>query len=134
MTATALKLLADNPLWIAKGILFAYLTWILFLAVMALNRARQDKTLITPVYYAALPIVAVAVVCDFLLNILVSVPLAELPQYQKREWMLTVRCERLLTTRSGYRYRVARSVCRYLLDPFQQGGHCHEPVSIQPTI
>jgi len=97
----------------------AYITWILFLAVMSLKAARDAGRLPTVTARLALPVIAVGYLADVAFNLVSSAIFLELP----REWLFTARVERHL--RAGT-WRGALSVwfCRVLLDPFQVGGHC----------
>jgi hypothetical protein len=103
----------------------AYATWFAFLAVMALLAARNSGKLTKLSEVLAVPILVVGWLLDFSLNMASSALFLDLPQ----EWLLTIRCDRYLSTASSsgidrYRQRVARALCQNLLDPFQSGGHC----------
>lgn len=64
----------------------------------------------------------VALISDLALNIASSVIFLEFP----KELLLTQRCDRHLTESDGWRYIISKFLCKYLLDPFQIGGHCHK--------
>ena len=95
----------------------AYLLWLLFLAVMALQHAWPSLPVL--VRALAVPAVVVAIVLDVAFNLAASIPFADLP----REWTLSQRMGRYKAG-SGWRCRIARWVCANLLDPFDIGGHC----------
>ena len=102
-----------------------YLTWEAFLSVMALKSARDSGKLTTLATYMAYPLLAVAWLLDFSLNMAATPVFLDLP----REWLLTIRCDRYLSAPASgtlpvYRQRLARFLCKNLLDPFQSGGHC----------
>jgi hypothetical protein len=103
----------------------AYVTWFVFLAVMALLAARNSGRLTRLSEVLAVPILIIGWLLDFILNVASTVLFLDLPQ----EWLLTIRCDRYLSIANPnklnrYRQRVARALCHNLLDPFQSGGHC----------
>ena len=101
---------------------WAYATWFLFLAIMSLKQARDAGKLPTASLVLGYPIALVGWVFDFLLNMMATLLFLELP----REWLLTIRCDRLMTNGSPWRAHLAWTICAHLLDPFQVGGHCHK--------
>lgn len=109
------------------GFYFAliYLTWLFFLAIMALKSARDNQKLTRVSEVLALPMLVVGWCLDFTLNMAATPVFLDFPQ----EWLLTIRCDRYLhivnpTGLNKYRQRFARLLCQNLLDPFQSGGHC----------
>lgn len=112
------------PVWEALGWAFicAYATWVFYLAVMALMRAR-DAGMLSPVALVlAYPVVAVGLVLDFTLHVVVGTALfLDLP----REWLLTQRLSRLIRKDDGWRGDLAAWLCAHLLDTFDpDGSHC----------
>lgn len=99
-------------------------TWLLFLAIMSLARARDAGTLSKPVLLLAEVVLAIGYLCDFLLNMTVGTILfMEVP----REYLLSPRVARLQRAGSGYRQAVAAWICHNLLDPFDPSGcHCRD--------
>lgn len=102
-----------------------YLTWLFFLAVMALKSARDNGKLTTMSKVLAYPLLGVGWLLDFSLNMATTPVFLDLP----REWLLTIRCDRYLSIKNPvglnkYRQGLARWLCQNLLDPFQSGGHC----------
>jgi hypothetical protein len=102
-----------------------YLTWLFFLAIMALKSARDNGKLTRTSEVLALPMLVVGWLLDFSLNMAATPVFLDFP----REWLLTLRCDRYLriadpTGLNAYRQRFARLLCKNLLDPFQSGGHC----------
>lgn len=95
----------------------AYLLWVLFLAVMALQHAWARLPGL--VRALAVPAVAVAIALDIAFNLLASVLFADLP----REWTFSQRMGRYKRG-DDWRAAVARWCCANLLDPFEIGGHC----------
>lgn len=96
-------------------------TWLLYLCIMSLERARDAGTLSPVVTRIAELVLLVGYLCDFLLNVLVGTVLfLELP----KEWLLSPRVARLKKTGTGYRQVVAAWICVNLLDPFDPSG-CH---------
>ena len=119
-------------------ILYAYVLWLLFLAVMALQ--WRWHALPRAVKAIALPAVIVAVVLDVLFNFTVGcVVFLKLPE--PKEWgidlhvmwvpFVPVGMEWTFSQRVGnYKKRIdwraplANWICTNLLDPFEAGGHC----------
>ena len=106
-------------------VVLIYVTWLFFLAIMALKSARDNGKLTRASTTLAYPLLVVGWCLDFSLNMAATPVFLDFPQ----EWLLTIRCDRYLSIAnpSGlnrYRQRVARALCQNLLDPFQSGGHC----------
>lgn len=98
-----------------------YLTWFFYLAVMSLKMARDAGRLTKTAEVLGMPLLFVGLALDFTLNMASTLIFMDLPH----EYLLTIRCDRYLRTDTGWRYLLARALCRNLLDPFQIGGHCH---------
>ena len=103
---------------VVKVILWSYVLWFSFLAVMAL-RATWGRLPLTVKVIAA-PGVVSMVVLDVLFNIAIASFLFIDPPHQ---WFFTQRISqyKLLPT---WRTPIAKWICTNLLDPFQLGGHC----------
>jgi hypothetical protein len=102
---------------------FMWVTWFLFLGIMTLMAARNAGKLTTLTYVLGYPWALFGAFMDFLVNMSIGTVLfLELPQ----EWLLTVRCDRLMTYGNPWRANLANWLCKNLLDPFQTGGHCHK--------
>lgn len=103
-------------------ILWLYVFYIFYLAIMSLYRAKLDKTITRTSLVIGYPILAVGALIDLAMNVtLFSLIFFELP----KEWLLTARLQRYMKTRNGWRYRWANSLCKRLLnfaDP--SGRHC----------
>lgn len=100
-----------------------YVTWVLYLCIMTLARARNDGKLPTVAYRLAYPILLVGYLVDFLLNVIVvTLILAELP----RELLVSARLSRHIKTEgTGWRKSVSTWVCKNLLDwADPKGCHC----------
>lgn len=104
-------------MFILEFSLYAYVLWVLFLAVMALYAAWRTLPIVTKVL--AVPAVGIAVVMDIGLNIVATVPFVDLPH----ELTFSQRMGRYKNAPS-WRTPIARWICANLLDPFQVGGHC----------
>lgn len=103
---------------ILRLLLLCYVTWALYLAVMALKRARDAGTLTTAATYLGYPMLLIGYAFDFAVNVLVCTPLLlELP----RETTVTARLKRHKAA-GGWRGRVAAWVGDHLLDPFDPDG------------
>lgn len=95
----------------------AYVLWVMFLAVMALQHAWPRLPAL--VRALAVPAVVVAIILDIAFNVLATVPFADPP----REWTFSQRMGRYKSG-TGWRAAIAHWVCANLLDPFDIGGHC----------
>lgn len=106
------------------GFGWLYVTWLLYQAVMNLQRARDNGTLPKTAYYLGLPILYVGLLWDFIGNVtVVSVIFLELP----KELLITSRLERHAFGPDGWRKNLARWFAANLLDPFDpRGSHVRE--------
>ena len=101
-----------------------YLTWVLFVAIICLRMVRDAgrlTKLMMPFGYITLTI---GLLLDAALNLLMSIPLLELPQYQLKEILLTARLKRLIIG-GGWRATQAKFWCRNFLTPIDP-SHCGE--------
>jgi hypothetical protein len=119
----------SNPLtyFLIRAIAFMYVFFILFVAVMSLYRAHLEKKLTKAGYILGWPIVAIAGLFDVIANLtVVSIICLDPP----RDWLVTSRFRRYVQggeEKYGFRYRVARGVCKKLLDYFDpRGSHCYQ--------
>lgn len=97
---------------------WAYVLWVLFLAVMTLKHAWPMLTPFTRA--AAIPAVVLAILLDIAFNVVASVIFFDPPA----EWTFSQRMGRYKQG-AGWRKSAAAWVCSTLLDPFDIGGHCH---------
>ena len=105
-------------LWCLVGLGATYLLWVLYLAVMNLKRARDNKLLSRQAFVLGLPLLKIGLLLDVFVNIAVmTVLLLELP----REWLVTTRLKRHNRTGTGWRQRLA-AWFEPLLDPFDPSG------------
>ena len=99
-----------------------YITWVHYLAVMALRVAyksdRLPKGMRPPSYF----VLFIGLIFDVVLNLIMSLPLLELPKYNRHEWLLTARFQRLIKE-GGWRGRQAEWFCHNFLEPFDE-NHC----------
>ena len=97
-------------------------TWALYIVSM---QFKHHKDRLYPVAKAnAYLIVAAMLVLDFVVNIVASIPLLELPRWDKGEFLLSPRLER---HKQGdtWRYFVAAWICEHFLNQFDRSGdHC----------
>lgn len=106
---------------IAACLALVPLTWVLYLAIMSLYRAKSEGKLSTAAKAMGYPFLALGYLSDFLLNLTVGTVLfLELP----REVLLSPRVARHKLEGKGYRKVVAAYICDNLLDPFDPSG-CH---------
>lgn len=110
-------------LWGVAPFIFMWWTWILYLAIMPLVRVKDTVSIEAKVL--AYPVVALGLLMDFLLNAVIATALfLEFPKYKRGEWLFTGRVSRWNDTHHrGKRGRMARWICRHLLDPFDPKGH-----------
>ena len=100
------------------GILWTYALWVLYLAVMALKRARDAGSLGPWAHRFGVPVLVAGYALDFAVNVTVfTVLLAELPH----ETTVTARLKRHKYD-AGWRGQVARWVAAHLLDAFDPDG------------
>lgn len=97
----------------------AYVLWILFLDYCSL--ANKWDILSTWAKALGLPIVIAGLVVDCVFNVFSSIPFLDPP----REYTFTQRMSRYTHDVGNWRTPIAEWICGKLLDPFQNGGHCH---------
>ena len=92
-------------------------TWALYICSMQLRHHRHE---LHPVAKAHAYILAgLMLALDFLVNIVMSVPLLEPPRWDRGELLLSPRLKRL-HERDSWRGRVARWLCEHLLNQFDK--------------
>lgn len=98
-----------------------YATWLFYLAIMNLKRAKDNGKLTKIVYVLGYPLLFVGLVLDILSNFLLfTVLLLEIP----RETLVTTRLSRHICG-TGWRSKIAKWFCINLLDQFDPSGtHC----------
>ena len=101
-----------------------YITWVGYLACMALKRERERLSV--PAKVMGYPLILAFIVADAVLNtILFSILFAEPPHWHKKEMLVTGRLKRHARHGNGWRSRLARFICHTLLDTFDPSGrHC----------
>lgn len=100
--------------YILFSLALTYATWILYLAVMNLSKAKKMGLLSKTALVLGMPVLIVGYLLDFLLNVLVmTVVLFELP----RETTVTARLKRHHKESDGWRLAVVHFF-EPLLDPF----------------
>ena len=100
-----------------------YLMWALFLAVMCLATAKAAGKLGHVATVIGAPLLLLALALDVCINLLSSIPFADLP----REWTFSQRLSRYLP-RADWRGRAALWIGANLLDPFDpSGSHLRRP-------
>lgn len=119
---------------IAQALLYFgvfYATWICFLAIMNLRYEKKyGAGLNKTVKVLSIPLLIGGVVLDVLTNVFASLILLELPQWQKKEFLLSPRLERLVEAGPGggrlnwWRFTVSLWAADTLLAAFDRtGGH-----------
>ena len=117
-------------LWWSDWLLVAlWVFWNLFIYMMGVYRAFLSGRLKGLSLAMAAPVLAVAFVVDFLMQMTVfNVIFWEVP----RELLVTNRLRRMMSGPNGWRRRLAEYLCMHLLDPFDPtGAHCD---SEKPTL
>jgi len=108
---------------VSASILACYAVWILYLAIMNLQRARDFGTLTRSARWLGYPVLLVGIILDWLLNWVVGSVLFLEPPHSPGE-LVTARLQRHCK-RSTWRGAIARWVCHSLLDTFDPSGrHC----------
>ena len=103
---------------VALAVFWTWALWVLFLAVMNLKRARDDKVLPRFAWLPGVFTLYVGWLLDFLVNVVVlSVAMLEVP----RELTVTARLKRHRDDTS-WRGTFARWIAANLLDPFDPSG------------
>lgn len=99
-----------------------YLTWLFFLAIMNLSRAKRAGKLTRTALVLGYPLLAIGYALDIFLNLFVfSLITLDLP----RELLTTTHLKRLVRGGLGWRCKVAFWFCHNLLDTFDPSGkHC----------
>ena len=108
--------------YVAISLTAIYALWVLFLAVMSLKRAYDDKTLSKPALIVGYPLLVVGLLIDFFVNVTVAtLVLLEPP----REFTVSDRLSRLAKGCKGWRKDGACWFCQHFLDVFDPSGkHC----------
>lgn len=108
-------------MYIVVGLLAFWVLWVLFLAVMNLQEAKDSNTLPKPILIPSYFTLWVGLIVDFLVQITFATVLwLELP----RELTVSGRVARLIATGSGYRKNLAIWFRDNMLKPFDRsGGH-----------
>jgi hypothetical protein len=110
--------MSDLILYPVYAALAVYALWVLYLAVMNLNRARKAGALSKTAWVFGMPVLIVGLLLDAIVNIAVmSVVLWELP----RELTVTARLKRHHKTSTGWRLAVVLWF-EPLLDPYDPDG------------
>jgi hypothetical protein len=132
MMAALLALVSSVLMYMLLGFASFYVLWILYLAVMNLQRARDAGTITRPAYYLGLPLLYLGLLVDFLVNVFpVTVLFLELP----RELLVTARLTRYANGPDGWRKRLALWFAHNLLDTYDPSGqHVHITVTVTPGM
>jgi len=98
---------------------YIYAFYIGFIATMGILRAWPGLSL--PVRVLTFPVALIAFGMDLIFNLIfATVLLLDWPH----EATFTQRLSRYKAGDFDWRTRLAVWICRYMLDPFQSGGHC----------
>lgn len=97
------------------------LFWIIFVGVMAVKNSWDRLPLPAKILGSVWGVIGMAM--DIALNwSLFILIFMDWP----RERTVTAHCSRLKREGNAYQRAVANWTCRNLLDPFENGGHCHD--------
>ena len=94
-----------------------YVLWVLYLAVMNLKRVRDAGKLHPHALVLGLPVLVLGLVVDLFCNVLLSIPMLELP----REATVTARLKRHNAGPATWRKTIA-TWFEPILDPFDPSG------------
>ena len=104
-------------------VVYFYVFWTMFLACAALY--AQWHVLPVAVKMLAAPIALVAGLFDVVSEFtLATIFFGQLPM--KGCYTVTERLSFYMYHDMGWRGKLSKAVCTYLLNPFQAGGHCHQ--------
>lgn len=108
---------------LGSALLIAWLAWLGYVLVMGFYRAHLTGRLVGLPRLLALPVVALGLLLDVVLNATAATLFFADPP---REWLLTQRLIRYKAQPSGgWRYGLAAAICEGLLDVFDPtGDHC----------
>ena len=115
-----------GTLKIASAIyIFISMTYLGYLGMVRLYIAKKKNPhkLTKSVYIFAGPALVIFLLSDVLLNLIMSIPFLQLPQFDKL--LFTARLSHNVNHGRGYRKKLARYFCSELLDKFDFGQkHC----------
>jgi hypothetical protein len=115
----------EYAIYAAAGYGLAVITWVFYLAVMALIPHRHNLRPVAK--FHAYLLVGVGLVLDVALNALVASVMFIEPPHPKR-MLLTARLSYHTSRDHGWRTSLARWLCVHLLDQFDpRGHHCKQP-------
>jgi hypothetical protein len=100
-------------------IVWMWFTYAFFLAVMHLRIVRDTVGFTKWNFLFAYSILVVGLVLDAILNLLMCIPLLDMP----KEILLTAKFKRLIREDMGWRGDVAEFFCNQFLNPADK-GHC----------
>lgn len=100
------------------SLLSIYLLWVFYLAVMNLHRVHKTTGLSKMTYTFGVPVLAVGLLLDVLVNIIVcSIVFFDIP----RELTVTDRLQRYVA-KDGWRKKIAEYIAKHFLDVFDPSG------------
>lgn len=103
--------------------LLSMATWIFYIAGMHLFYLKDQLHPVAK--FHAYIVGGILILLDVILNIVVSIPLLEIPQWHKGEFLLSPRLERWKKNDYGCRSKIAFWLCEHLLNQFDlYGDHC----------
>jgi protein-S-isoprenylcysteine O-methyltransferase Ste14 len=104
---------------LAYAFVLVYVTWLFYIAVMSLKRAKDAGTIPRFALVIGYPALFMGLIFDLLCTLTVGTVLfLDLP----RELTLTARLKRYDALKTGFRYRITRWLADNLLDPFDPSG------------
>lgn len=105
----------------AYCLLTLWMLWVFYLAVMSLWRAQKAGTIGKAAFVPGYATLAIGALLDVLVNVtLMSIVFLELPS----QWLVTQRLKYHNLHGRGWRQKLARWICKNLLDAFDPTG-CH---------
>ena len=109
---------------ILYSVIYLYIFWVLFIAIMGCYRAHLDKRLIGVTKLLAYPLVIIGftfdVICQYTIATVLFLDFAN-----NGEYLVTSRLQRYVALNNGWRCKLANYICNNLLDVFDpSGNHC----------
>lgn len=97
-----------------------YITWILYCAIMALKKAKDESRLTPAMKVLGFPLLLVGYLFDVASNLIASVVLLHVP----KELLLTMKLKRIQKEEpTGWRNRTAMWICANMLNAIDPSGH-----------
>jgi hypothetical protein len=106
------------------AVLYMYVFWCAYIAVMGVYRAYLSNRLFGITKILSIPLVIVGLIIDVFAQYTIAVIIfLDAPQW--KEHLVTLRLIRYVNKETGWRNKLASYICKNLLDVFDpSGNHC----------